>query len=137
ERFGIDPAGSELVLASLRVEGTGIEQVFEEPQVAPGPPPEPDGRHWLWLDGQRHELPVFRREALAANAVLHGPAIVAEASATTVIDPGWRAHVNQWGHLLLEKAGDASASAGRHRLDLRRPDPVRLEVFNRLFMHVA
>jgi 5-oxoprolinase (ATP-hydrolysing) len=137
ERFGVDVGGSELMIATLRVEASGIEQVFEEPQLPPGPPPEAEGRHDLWIDGQRSAVPVFRRESLAANAVVRGPAIVAEASATTVIDAGWRGRVNQWGHLLLDREGDAREAAERRRLDLRRPDPVRLEVFNRLFMHIA
>jgi 5-oxoprolinase (ATP-hydrolysing) len=135
ERFGIDAAGSELVIATLRVEATGSEPMFDEPQVAPGPAPEPAGRHELWIDGRREQVPVFRRDSLPASVTVEGPAIVVEANATTVIDPGWRAHVNQWGHLLLERHGEAAEAA--RRFDLRRPDPVRLEVFNRLFMHIA
>jgi 5-oxoprolinase (ATP-hydrolysing) len=62
---------------------------------------------------------------------------VTEANGTTVIDAGWRGRVNQWGHLLIERQELAGAIARSNRVDHRRPDPVRLEVFNRLFMHIA
>jgi 5-oxoprolinase (ATP-hydrolysing) len=137
DRFGTDAAGSELLIATLHVQGTGIEQVFDEPQIAPGPPPEPAGRHEVWLDGGWRDVPVFRREALAANASVAGPAIVVEANATTVVDAGWRGRVNQWGHLLLESPDTGRAASMTAKVSLHKPDPVRLEVFNRLFMHIA
>ncbi len=136
DRFGTDVAACELLVATVRVEGTGIEQVFDEPQVAPGPPPEPAGRRRLRVGNAWRDVPVFRREALAANATIRGPAIVIEASGTTVIDDGWRGRVNQWGHLLLESR-ETEGAPGIAAAPARAPDPVRLEVFNRLFMHIA
>ena len=32
-----------------------------------------------------------------------GPAIIAEANATTVVEPGWQAEVTRLGHLVLER----------------------------------
>ena len=137
DRFGTDVSGSPLLVATVRVEGTGVEQVFDEPQLAPGPPPEPAGRRRLYGGGGWREVPVYHREALAASATVAGPAIVIEAHGTTVIDDGWRGRVNQWGHLLLENR-EARRTAGLvSPASHRGPDPVRLEVFNRLFMHIA
>lgn len=136
DRFGTDIAGSELLIATLRVEGTGIEQVFDEPTLAAGPPPQPDNIRRLWASGDWRDVPVYRRELLAANVTIAGRAIVAEANGTTVIDEGWRGRVNQWGHLLLERT-DAEVTAAVAANTGNKPDPVRLEVFNRLFMHIA
>jgi 5-oxoprolinase (ATP-hydrolysing) len=61
-----------------------------------------------------------------------GPAIIAETNSTTVVDEGWRATVTPSGHLLVERV-----------IALRNPsvgseaDPVRLEIFNNLFMSIA
>ena len=137
DRFGTDVAGSQLLVATVRVEGTGVEQVFDEPQVPPGPLPEPAGRRRLRVGGEWREVPVYRRDALAANVTVTGPAIVVEANGTTVIDDGWYGRVNQWGHLLLESREARSAPRLAAPASLREPDPVRLEVFNRLFMHIA
>ncbi len=137
DRFGTDVSGSALLVATARVEGTGVEQVFDEPQVTPGPPPEPAGYRRLRVGARWREVPVYHRDALAANAAVTGPAIVIEANGTTVIDDGWRGRVNQWGHLLLESRRSPRASSLAAAAPGREPDPVRLEVFNRLFMHIA
>ena len=65
---------------------------------------------------------------------LAGPAIIAEQSGTTVVDAGWIATVNETGHLLLSNEREMSSA---ETADESSPDPVRLEVFNRLFMHIA
>ena len=46
--------------------------------------------------------------------VIAGPAIIAEANATTVVEPGWQARVTALDHLLLDRVA-ARASAARHR----------------------
>jgi len=62
-----------------------------------------------------------------------GPALISDATSTTVVERGWRA----------ERAGDGTLVLTRH-LPLDRAkaigtdvDPVRLEIFNNLFMAIA
>jgi len=86
----------------------------------------------LWTDDGWREAPLYRREALPVGQQVRGPAIIAERDATTVVDPGWQAEVLGWGHLLLRRVDPrADAAVGT------TVDPVRLEVFNNLFMAVA
>ncbi|MEX2494881.1 MAG: hydantoinase B/oxoprolinase family protein [Woeseia sp.] len=134
DRFGSELGESVLVMATLRVAATGSEHPFEDPLLAAGPLPAPDACGKLWIHGEWREVPVYRRESLPGGAGIAGPAIVSEANGTTVIDPGWHGRVNDRGHLLLEfqKVETTAAVALSDR-----PDPVRLEVFNRLFMHIA
>jgi N-methylhydantoinase A len=47
--------------------------------------------------------PVYPRERLPGGAPFHGPAIVEEMGATTVIPPGWTAAVGRWGELVLTR----------------------------------
>jgi N-methylhydantoinase A len=47
--------------------------------------------------------PVYSRERLPGGAPFHGPAIVEEMGATTVIPPGWTAAVGRWGELVLTR----------------------------------
>ncbi|HEX6259821.1 MAG TPA: hydantoinase B/oxoprolinase family protein, partial [Woeseiaceae bacterium] len=140
DRFGSDIGSSELIIATLRVAATGVERVFEDPLLDTAGPPQPDRHSKLWLSREWREVPVFRRELLGAGAVIAGPAIVAEANGTTVIDPCWRGRVNDRGHLILER-NLPEAKGGKSKAGPKagggRPDPVRLEVFNRLFMHIA
>jgi 5-oxoprolinase (ATP-hydrolysing) len=133
-RFGADPDSGQLVIAILRVEGMGVEKAFEDPEVGDAGEIRPSGLSPVWVHGEWRDVPVFRRTSLGAGSRIDGPAIVAEAHGTTVIDIGWMGNVNRRGHLLLERV---NAIEEKDASDEAAPDPVRLEVFNRLFMHIA
>jgi 5-oxoprolinase (ATP-hydrolysing) len=135
QRFGTDTGADELVMATLRVDATGIEQEFRDPAIeAPVNAGQTIGR--LYRDGTWHDVPVRQRSQLASGCSIEGPAIITEDNGTTVIDAGWSGTINRVGHLLIERQQSAStATDSGNALD--SPDPVRLEVFNRLFMHIA
>ena len=54
---------------------------------------------------------MWRREALLAGNRIAGPAIVEEISATTVLYPGDRAHVDAIGSLIVELTHRAESEA--------------------------
>ena len=58
------------------------------------------------------ECPVYGRDALGVGAVLQGPAIVEQADATTVIEPGMAAQVDELGNLIIEAKSRGIAQAG-------------------------
>ena len=135
-RFGAEPDSDRLIVSTIKVDGTGAEQEYEEQVLGSDPDAGPAGTTEMWVGGRRKSVEVFLRNSLGAGAEIHGPAIVVEANATTVIDPGWSGMVNDRGHLVLERNSrrvQGPASAPRELA----PDPVRLEIFNRLFMHIA
>ena len=83
--------------------------------------------------GAAHQTPVYARDALAPGVTIDGPAIISEAVATTIIEPGWRATMTERGDLVIERvvAADRVAAIGTD------VDPVMLEVFNNLYMSIA
>ncbi|MFC9703158.1 hydantoinase B/oxoprolinase family protein [Streptomyces sp. NPDC056943] len=83
--------------------------------------------------GTPRDTPLHRREELRPGDTVDGPALLAEADATTVVDTGWRATATDGGHLLLRRVTPrpARVAAGTD------VDPVLLEVFNNLFMAIA
>jgi 5-oxoprolinase (ATP-hydrolysing) len=86
----------------------------------------------LWSAGEWCDAPLLERERMTEGAMVTGPAIIAEANATTVVDDGWRAVMTATGHLLVERVrAPADADVGT------AADPVMLEIFNNLFMSVA
>ncbi|GHC86009.1 hydantoinase B/oxoprolinase family protein [Streptomyces flavofungini] len=86
----------------------------------------------LHTGGSWREVPLHRREELPHGERVMGPAIITEASATTVVDEGWGAAMSDDGHLVMERvAAPVSSDAGT------QADPVLLEVFNNLFMSIA
>jgi N-methylhydantoinase A len=51
-----------------------------------------------WLD-----TPIYDRRSLAAGGALEGPAIIEQYDSTTVVYPGWRADVDEYGILNLRR----------------------------------
>ncbi len=60
-------------------------------------------RRRAWFDGKPRPTPVYERERLRPGDTFPGPAIVTEYSATTVVLPAWRARVDAWSNLILER----------------------------------
>lgn len=87
----------------------------------------------LYSGGQWHTASLVQREDLRAGDQVRGPAIITDLNATTVIEPGWRADVTCYNHLVLTRiAARANTTAAG-----TNADPVLLEVFNNLFMNIA
>jgi len=96
----------------------------------------------LTFAGSQLAAPVYDRSALQPGDALTGPAVVFEATSTTVIDPGWRAEVLSEGELLLHRervsnAAKFSEVANSKVAKSNDVDPVRLEIFNNHFAAIA
>jgi N-methylhydantoinase A len=93
-------------VVSLRVTAIGRLGKPVLPTIARGnvDPPEPARKpsRLVWFEGHgRAETAVFDRTGLLAGNVIAGPAVIEEASSTTVVDPGDAATVNEYGHLVI------------------------------------
>ncbi|MDE2007018.1 MAG: hydantoinase B/oxoprolinase family protein [Rhodospirillales bacterium] len=135
-RFGFATPDRALTLAAVAVEAIAAGEAVLEAHLPARAAGEatPIDRVSLWSNGAAHAAPVFDRAALRAGDAIDGPALIREANATTVVEPGWRAELTPRDHLLLRRIAARAARAGA---DHSRPDPVLLELFNNLFMHVA
>ncbi|MDE2133384.1 MAG: hydantoinase B/oxoprolinase family protein [Alphaproteobacteria bacterium] len=134
--FGFSTPERAIVVESVTAEIVRHGEAVSAPVRPPsdGTPPVPIDRVSLWSGGRAHDVPVHDRDALRAGDRIGGPAIVREAIATTVVEPGWIAEMGPAGELLLRRA------AARERqaiADAGKADPVLLELFNNLFMAVA
>jgi len=69
---------------------------------------------------------------IAPGTHIDGPAVLSGALATTVVEPGWRCKVHNDGGLVLERTAARASTV----LD-GKPDPLRIEIFNNLFMSIA
>ncbi|MCG6494331.1 hydantoinase B/oxoprolinase family protein [Kitasatospora sp. A2-31] len=122
-----------LVIEALAVEGTGLTEQPGLDALFPeaGRPARP-ATVSLRTGGEWRRVPLLERESMRAEATVTGPAVIAEANATTVVDDGWQATVTSAGHLLVERlrapVEEAVPTAA---------DPVLLEVFNNLFTAIA
>jgi len=136
-RFGFAtperPVIVEAAVAEVTAAGERVEEAALPPR-APGEAPQPIDRIALFTGGAEHAAPVFDRETLRAGDRLPGPALIREANATTIVEPGWTAEVTPLNHLVLRRTEPRPNAAVA---DTGRPDPVMLELFNNLFMSIA
>ena len=125
-----------LIAEAVSVEAIGASDAPPEAMPAPGTrigPPQAAQTVQMFTGGRHHATPVFARDALQAGDKLKGPAIIAEANATTVVEPGWQAELTARDHIVLERI---EARPERHAMGTK-VDPVMLEIFNNLYMSIA
>ncbi len=123
-----------LIAEAMSVEATGLTERPDLSHVAE----QVDNRVEhpemvrIYSGGSWRDAPLRQREQMQPEDSVTGPAIIAEANATTVIDEGWQATMTRSGHLLAERVvAPAKPDAGTEA------DPVLLEIFNNLFMSIA
>jgi 5-oxoprolinase (ATP-hydrolysing) len=135
-RFGFATPGRPLMVEAITVEATAAGETIVEPDLAPrqSGSPEVIDTVTIFTAGAAHDAPVFDRDALLASDCIAGPALIREANATTVIEPGWAAEITPRNHLILRRT---EALPSRVAPGSEKPDPVLLEMFNNLFMNVA
>jgi 5-oxoprolinase (ATP-hydrolysing) len=86
-----------------------------------------------FMDGEARPTPLYYRSTLAANFAADGPAVILDPVSTTIIEPGWRVTVDVIGNLILTRHTPRAVTAAVGTA----VDPVRLEIFNGLFMAIA
>ncbi|MGH6990927.1 MAG: hydantoinase/oxoprolinase family protein, partial [Stellaceae bacterium] len=136
-QFGFTSADKPLMVEAVMAEAIGASD--------DRPPPPADARHAsaqrpiplatveIFTNGTFHGAPVYDREALWPGALIDGPALLAEATATTIIEPGWQARIDGRRNLVMERV----VLLPRQVAMGTEADPVMLEIFNNLFMAIA
>ncbi len=76
---------------------------------------------------------LYQAQDLRAGARISGPAILADANATTVVEPGWEAQGVAGGCIELRRV---ERRRGEQALGTHA-DPIVLELFNNIFMNIA
>ncbi|MGF1593606.1 MAG: hydantoinase B/oxoprolinase family protein [Kiloniellaceae bacterium] len=136
QRFGFVAVERKLVVEAVAVEVIGATEEVADPErpVEPGATEAaPLTRVAMYSGGAAQDAPLYDRDALLPGQKIDGPAIIREATATTVVEPGWQAELTRRGHLVLTrvKPRPKTEAVGTEA------DPVMLEVFNNLYMSIA
>ncbi|MGW0205705.1 hydantoinase B/oxoprolinase family protein [Streptomyces sp. NPDC003233] len=135
DRYGFTMS-KPLVVEAIEVEATGSSG----PRTATPtvPPPQTSALQAadtvrMFTEDRWRPTRLYRRRELRLGDSVEGPAIIAEADATTVVDPGWRAAADEHGDLVLTRSRPRPSRTAVGTT----VDPVMLEVFNNLFMSIA
>jgi 5-oxoprolinase (ATP-hydrolysing) len=145
-RYGFRYEQRGMIVEAVSVEVVGKTPAIAVPQAQPPHlgVPKPVAVVSIYTQDQWQTAPIFDREQLPASDSILGPALIVEPNSTYVLEPGWRAKLNDLGHLILER--DQSEERSEKRGDRKEErgdaiysevDPVRLEIFNNLFRSIA
>jgi 5-oxoprolinase (ATP-hydrolysing) len=135
QRYGFVMKGKRLVVETVSVEAVGRTQGVSDPEIGESAFGTPDRLATVEarMAGELRDTPVYDREAMLPGHAVDGPAIIRESTATTVVEPGWRAEVTARNHLVLTRTVPLPSRVAIGT----EVDPVMLEVFNNLFMSIA
>jgi 5-oxoprolinase (ATP-hydrolysing) len=135
QRFGFTQSDAHLVIDRLEAEvhGQGSQDEPKPVSQFDDEPAEPVCTKKAWFDGQEIEAPWYQRDDMQPGTQIDGPALIAETTGTTVLQPGWSLAVTADRQLELNRSTDQR----RDYATGTTADPVTLEIFNNLFMHIA
>ncbi|MGF1612383.1 MAG: hydantoinase B/oxoprolinase family protein [Gammaproteobacteria bacterium] len=134
KRFGFVMEGKPLVVEAVSVEVVGRTEPLEEAgfEMTETKAFAPADSVKMYSRGRFHETPVYLRASLPYAARILGPALIVEATATTVVEPGWQGEVTARQHLVLSRIVAPEETAYG-----TAADPVLLELFNKRFTSIA
>jgi N-methylhydantoinase A len=104
--YGYALGGHPVEMVNVRVETTAKMVKPELPKLerSRGGYPQERIRRLVYFAGEGAvECPIFLRESLTANLELKGPLILEGRESTVLLPSGWRAQVDTWGNLILER----------------------------------
>jgi 5-oxoprolinase (ATP-hydrolysing) len=136
KRFSFLMQHKALIVEAVSVEAVGASDAPAE--AAPQQAPRAGGLQAsavvpMYAAGAWRDTPLYQRQDTRIGDVITGPAIIAEANATTVVEPGWQAVVTPHDHLVLTRV----EALPERRAIGTTAEPVMLEIFNNLFMSIA
>jgi 5-oxoprolinase (ATP-hydrolysing) len=137
QRYGYIAPDRELVVEAISVEAVGASDQsddlsFDEEKSDNGSEPTAT-QVPMFVGGDWQTVPLHRRVDMVVDQRIDGPAIITEKTATTVVEPGWRAEISFRGECVLTR----TTPRPKREAIGTKADPVMLEIFNNLFMSIA
>jgi len=135
QQFGFVAPEKKHIVEAVSVEVIGKGEAMADPEHAlgAGALPAPLARVRMYAEGATHDTPVYDRDKLKPGHKVAGPAVISDANATTVVEPGWAAEITARDHLVMTRVVPRPKRVAIGT----EADPVMLEVFNNLFMSIA
>src|SRR5581483_83200 len=101
-------------VTNARTTIVGVRESFDfsslRRQVAGSAQAAMSGRRKVWFRGAFADTPIYERALLPPGSTIEGPALVEQADATVLIDPGFMAHVDEDLNIIMEVRNGVTAS---------------------------
>lgn len=132
DRFSFILPDTQIIVQSVGVETYGGGEIVADLPLDRGTS-FAGNKTQFYSKGKWHDANVYTREELTPENEIAGPAIILDAGGTNIVEPGWGAQLTSRHDLVFtHKTGKATTNRV-----LTERDPVRLEIFNNLFMSIA
>ena len=133
-RYGFTAGTKDVIFEALAVEAIGgASDIREEKHPLSEKSAKPTDHVQIIISGHSQEVPLFDRCDMMPGQRVLGPSIIKEDTGTNIVEAGWGAFINEYGHLILSR----QTKLERKEALGTKADPVMLEVFNNLFMSIA
>jgi N-methylhydantoinase A len=97
-------------IVNLRVAAIGRRPRFDLAALAPVGDASVErarrGTRPVWFDGAWHDAAIYARLDLPVGAEIHGPAVLEQPDATTVVNPSLVARVDAFGNVIVQRPGE-------------------------------
>ncbi|CAN5232935.1 hydantoinase/oxoprolinase family protein [soil metagenome] len=107
QQFSRKLSGIPVKIVTLRTAAIGRRPHFDLAALAPSSDASVEkaklGERNVWFGGAWHVTSIWARLDLPVGAVIQGPAILEQPDATTVVEPGLVARVDELGNILIER----------------------------------
>ncbi len=105
-QYGHSSPEGRVEMANIRLAALGR---LPRPINAPPAPQaaKPAREREVYFAGQPQTTAILDRIGMTPGTTVHGPAIIEEGTATTLLPPGWQAQLITGGHMTLTRTGDA------------------------------
>lgn len=140
-RYGFNYTGRGIEIHAARLEVVGMSDRPAPTRFGSAEPRQKSpAKTRAYFAGRWHSTDIVARDQLAMGEVVVGPAIIAEAHCTIVVEPDWQAELTNRNELVLTATsgakGQASSPAGSSPCG-HEADPILLELFNNHFASIA
>ncbi len=105
ERYGHADPHRVVEIVSVRLRGVGVTEKpeLERARRVKRLKAPQDRSALVWIGEKRRRVSVYDRAGLRPGVVVDAPAIITEYGSTTLVPPGWRASVDRYFNLVLER----------------------------------
>jgi N-methylhydantoinase A len=105
ERYGHADEGRAVEVVSVRLKGVGVTDKPPLPRAESltRKAARPHHRAAAWLGAKKQEIPIYERESLLPGMKFDGPALLTEYGSTTLVPALWRAAVDAWHSLIIQR----------------------------------
>ncbi|MEP3420968.1 MAG: hydantoinase B/oxoprolinase family protein [Erythrobacter sp.] len=133
QRFGYSDEAASIIIDALSVEAVGVSGGLSSVAAIPADPTNASSSIKDPRSDSQSDWRTLTRAGMQVGDRIAGPALVIDPGSTTVVEAGWTAELAQEGSLILSR----QVPFERGRAIGTQVDPVRLEIFNNLFMAIA